>query len=133
MNNVTLIGRLVRDPELRYTNTSNIPVASFTIAVKKFNYQTKEEEALFINCKVWREQAENLSKYQMKGDKIAVIGSIETETRDINGKNYSFQIVVADKIEYLEPKKESGKIEITQEQHEEPKKNVVDTVDDLPF
>lgn len=133
MNNVTLIGRLTRDPELRYTNTSNIPVSSFTIAVDKYNYQTKEREAVFINCKVWREQAENLSKYQQKGDRIAVIGTIDTETRDINGKNYTFQVVVADKIEYLEPKKESGKIEITPEQHEEPKKNVVDTLEDLPF
>ena len=88
-----MLYEVITDPELRYTNTSNIPVASFTIAVKKFNYQTKEEEALFINCKVWREQAENLSKYQMKGDKIAVIGSIETETRDINGKNYSYNFV----------------------------------------
>lgn len=133
MNNVTLIGRLTKDPELRYTNTSNIPVSSFTIAVGKYNYQTKEIESVFINCKVWREQAENLAKYQQKGDRIAVIGTIDTETRDINGKNYTFQVVVAEKIEYLEPRKESGKIEITKEQHEEPTKNVNLVEDDLPF
>ena len=66
MNRVILVGRITKDPELRYTNT-NIPVVQFTIAVnRKFQGANGERQADFINCVVWRQAAENLSKYIKK-------------------------------------------------------------------
>ena len=87
MNKVFLIGRLVRDPELRYTGT-NIPVATFSIAVNRnFANAAGEREADFINCVVWDKQAENLVKYQKKGNQIAVDGRIQTRNyEDKDGK-----------------------------------------------
>ena len=67
MNKVFLIGRLTRDPELRYTS-SNLPVATFTVAVNRnFANQAGEREADFINIVVWRKQAENVKNYLNQG------------------------------------------------------------------
>ena len=79
MNKVFLIGRLVRDPELRYTGT-NIPVATFSIAVNR-NYANAagEREADFINIVVWRKQAENVKNYVKQGSQVAIDGKIQTK------------------------------------------------------
>ena len=72
MNKVILIGRLARDPELR-TTPSNLSVATFSIAVSRpFTPQSGQQETDFINCVVWRRQAENLAKYCRKGSQIAL-------------------------------------------------------------
>lgn len=66
INNVVLVGRLVRDPELRYTQ-SNQAVATFSLAVNRnFKSQNGESEADFINCVIWRQQAENLANWSKK-------------------------------------------------------------------
>ena len=66
MNKVVLIGRLTRDPELRYTG-NNTPVASFSLAVNRnYSNQQGEREADFINIVVWRKQAENVKNYRLK-------------------------------------------------------------------
>ena len=68
MNKVILMGRLTRDPEVRYTQTNNTLVASFSLAVnRRFVRQGEERQADFINCVAWRNQAENLAKYIKKG------------------------------------------------------------------
>jgi len=68
MNKVVLIGRLTRDPELRYTSGSNAAVCNFTIAVDiGFTGQSGEREADFINIVVWRKQAENVKNYLTQG------------------------------------------------------------------
>ena len=73
MNKVFLIGRLTRDPELRYTG-SNIPVATFSIAVNRnFTNQSGEREADFINIIVWRKQAENIKNYVKKEVKLLLM------------------------------------------------------------
>ena len=72
MNKVFLIGRLTRDPELRYTS-SNIATASFSLAVdRNFTNQNGEREADFINIVVWRKQAENVKNYLTKGSQVAI-------------------------------------------------------------
>ena len=82
MNKVVLIGRLTRDPELRYTQ-SNIPAASFTLAVNRpFQNQNGERDADFINIVIWRKQAETAKKYLAKGSLIAVEGRIQTRNYD---------------------------------------------------
>ena len=82
MNKVFLIGRLTRDPELRYTG-SNIPVASFTVAVNRtFTNAQGEREADFIPVVVWRKQAENVKNYLNQGSQVAIDGRIQTRSYD---------------------------------------------------
>lgn len=102
MNKVFLIGRLTRDPELRYTN-SNIATASFSIAVdRNFTNQNGEREADFINVVVWRKQAENVKNYLTKGSQIAIDGRIQTRSYDgQDGQKRYVTEVVADNVQFL--------------------------------
>ncbi len=110
MNKVFLIGRLVRDPELRYTS-SNIPVATFSLAVNRnFTGQNGERETDFINIAVWRKQAENLQKYCSKGSQIAIDGRIQVrDYEDQNGQKRYVTEVVAESIQFLDTKKQDQK------------------------
>lgn len=102
MNKVFLIGRLTRDPELRYTG-SNIPVASFSLAVNRnYTNQAGEREADFINIVVWRKQAENVKNYLSQGSQVAVDGRLQTRSYDgEDGKKRYVTEVVADNVEFL--------------------------------
>ena len=102
MNKVVLIGRLVRDPELRYTG-SNLPVATFAIAVNRpFSNQAGEREADFIIIVVWRKQAENCKNYLTQGSQVAIEGRIQTRNYDDqNGQRRYITEVVADNVEFL--------------------------------
>ena len=109
MNKVFLIGRLTRDPELRYTG-NNTAVASFSIAVNRnFSNQQGEREADFINIVVWRKQAENVKNYLTQGSQVAIDGRIQTRTYDDNnGQKRYITEVVADNVEFLGSKNSSG-------------------------
>lgn len=102
MNKVFLIGRLTRDPELRYTS-SNIPSATFSLAVDRtFTNQNGEREADFINIVVWRKQAENVKNYLTKGSQVAIDGRIQTRTYDAqDGSKRYVTEVVADNVQFL--------------------------------
>lgn len=106
MNKVILVGNLTKDPELITTNNGT-SVARFTLAVqRKYTNEQGEKEADFINCVVWRNQADNLYKYCHKGDKIGVVGAIQTRSYDGQDgtKKYATE-VVADEIEFINTKK----------------------------
>ncbi len=107
MNKVVLIGRLTKDPELRKTPT-DLSVCQFTIAVNREYSKNEEQQTDFINCVVWRNQADNLCKYQHKGNLIAVDGSIQTRTYDDDKgiKKYVTDIV-ANHIDFLEKKEQA--------------------------
>ena len=110
MNKVVLVGRITKDPELKYTN-NNIPVARFTKAVNR-TYQSKsgERQADFINCIVWRQQAENFAKYMRKGSLIGVDGQIQTSSfDDANGVRRFVTEVLVESIHFLEPKSSSSR------------------------
>lgn len=109
MNKVFLIGRLTRDPELRYTG-SNIAVATFSIAVNRtFQNQQGEREADFINIVVWRKQAENVKNYLTQGSQVAIDGRIQTRSYDDNnGQKRYVTEVVADNVEFLGSKGSSN-------------------------
>ena len=109
MNKVFLIGRLTRDPELRYTG-SNTAVASFSLAVNRnFTNQAGEREADFINIVVWRNQAENVKNYLTQGSQVAIDGRIQTRSYDDNeGKKRYVTEVVADNVEFLGTKNSNG-------------------------
>ena len=107
MNKVMLIGRITRDPELRYTS-SNIPSVRFTLAVNRpFENQNGERETDFINIVVWRKQAENVKKYVSKGSLVAVEGRIQTGSYEKDGQRVYTTDVVADNVQFLESKAQS--------------------------
>ena len=105
MNKVFLIGRLTADPELRYTS-SNLPVASFSLAVNRsFTSQSGEREADFINIVVWNKQAENCKNYLNKGSQVAIDGRIQvSKYQDQSGQNRYRTEVVANNVQFLDTK-----------------------------
>ena len=104
-NKITLIGRLTKDPELRTTPTGR-NVCQFSVAVSRnFTNANGEREADFINCVVWDKQAENLVKYQKKGNQIAVEGRIQTRNYDDkDGKKVYVTEILASNISFLDSK-----------------------------
>ena len=102
MNKVFLIGRLTRDPELRYTG-NNTAVASFSLAVQRnFTNQAGEREADFFNISVWRKQAENVKNYLSQGSQVAIEGRLQTRSYDdANGQKRYVTEVVADNVEFI--------------------------------
>ncbi|SDL57260.1 single-stranded DNA-binding protein [Streptococcus equinus] len=103
INNVVLVGRMTRDAELRYT-PSNQAVATFTLAVNRnFKNQNGEREADFINCVIWRQQAENLANWAKKGTLIGVTGRIQTRNyENQQGQRVYVTEIVADSFQILE-------------------------------
>lgn len=102
MNNVSLLGRLVRDIELKYTG-SGTAVANFTVAVdRRFKNAEGEYDADFIDVVVWRQTAEFASKYFKKGSPIAVQGSIQTRNyENSEGRKVYVTEVVADNVSFV--------------------------------
>ena len=110
MNRVVLIGRLTRDPELRYTSGNNAAVCNFTIAVDRgFTGQSGEREADFIPVVVWNKQAENVKNYLNKGSQVAVEGRIQVRNYDDqNGQKRYVTEVIASNVEFLGSKNSSS-------------------------
>ena len=102
MNKVVLIGRLTRDPELRYTS-GNAAVCNFTIAVDRpFNSNTQERGTDFIPIVVWNKQAENVKNYLAKGSQVAVEGRIQVRNYDDNnGQKRYVTEVIANSVEFM--------------------------------
>lgn len=105
INRVVLVGRLTKDPELRYT-ANGIAVATFTLAVNRpFSNQQGEREADFINIVVWRKQAENVANFLNKGSLAGVDGRMQTRNYENNeGRRVYVTEVVGDSVQFLEPK-----------------------------
>lgn len=110
MNNVSLMGRLARDPELRHTQ-SGLPVVSFTIAIdRRFSKETEQRQADFIDCVAWRGTAEFVSKYFSKGNMIAVQGRLQTrnwDDKETGKKRYATEVQV-DQVYFTGSKQESS-------------------------
>ncbi|MCA1032290.1 single-stranded DNA-binding protein [Bacillus timonensis] len=105
MNRVVLVGRLTKDPELRYT-PSGVAVATFTLAVNRtYTNQQGEREADFINCVIWRRPAENVANYLKKGSLAGVDGRLQTRSYEgQDGKRVYVTEVVAESVQFLEPR-----------------------------
>ena len=109
MNKAILIGRLVRDPEMR-TTPAGVATTSFTVAVSRtYANQNGEREADFINCVAWRKQAETIAKYFKKGSQIALEGRIQTRSYDAQdgSKRYVTEIIV-DNFTFVGSRNEGG-------------------------
>jgi single-strand DNA-binding protein len=113
LNKVILIGRLTRDPELRYTPANSVPVATFTLAVDRpFLNQKGEREADFIRIVVWRKLAENCANNLKKGRQVAVSGRLQVRSYDTpEGQRRSVTEVVADEVKFLDRPKTSAEPE----------------------
>ena len=106
MNKAVLVGRLTKDPELRYAAGSGIPTSKFTVAV---NRQGKKDEADFINCVAFNKTAETIANYLVKGRQIAIAGRIQTDsyTAQDGTKRYTTDVVV-ESFEFCDSNKNSS-------------------------
>lgn len=105
LNRVVLVGRLTKDPELR-VGQSNVAVANFNLAVNRpFTGKDGERGADFINCVVFRKQAENVNQYLKKGSLCGVDGRIQTRNyENKEGQRVYVTEVVCESVQFLEPK-----------------------------
>ena len=104
------MGRLTKDPEVRYTQTSNAMVTSFTLAVnRRFVAQGQERQADFLPIVSWNKTAEFVAKYFKKGQQVAVIGRVETRNYDDkDGKKVYVTEVIAEEAYFADSKREDG-------------------------
>jgi single-strand DNA-binding protein len=109
INNVVIVGRLTKDPDLRSTGNGT-SVASFTIAVdRNFTNQQGTREADFINCVIWRKPAETFANYMHKGSLVGIEGRIQTRNYEgTDGKRVYVTEVLVNNFTFLEPKSSSG-------------------------
>ena len=110
MNKVTLMGRLTRDPEVRYTQTNNTLIASFSLAVnRRFVKQGEERQADFINVVAWSKTGEFCSKYFKKGQQVGIIGRIQTRSWEDDNKQKRYATeVVAEEAYFADSKRDSN-------------------------
>ena len=139
MNKVIIIGRLTNEVEMRYTKSTNTPVAKFSVAVnRKYAREGEERETDFFNVLAWGKLSEIVNKYLRKGMQTAIIGRLENRKyEDKNGVTKQVTEIIADDIEFIERKKEPTDIDIltgntNKEEYREPI-DFPDNNDDLPF
>lgn len=109
MNKVTLIGRLTKEPELKYTG-NNVATCSFSLAVnRRFNKPGEERQADFLNIIAWNKLGEFCGNYFKKGKQVAISGRIQTRTwDDKNGKRQYFTEIVAEEAYFADSKKDTN-------------------------
>ena len=145
MNRTVLVGRLTKDVDLRYTQSGKA-VANFTLAVNRpFKNAQGDTDADFIMCQSWGKQAENLAQYMGKGSQIGVDGRIQTRNYENDqGQRVYVTEVVADSVQFLEPKKQGNQQNQQQPQQQTHKPSYTEqepknlepldiSDDDLPF
>lgn len=107
MNKLTIIGNLVKEPELRHTQ-DGISVCGFTVAVnRKKTRQNQDPGADFFNVTAWREKGENCAKFLKKGSKVCVVGMVSVRTWETETKNGASLEVSADEVEFLSSRESS--------------------------
>jgi single-strand DNA-binding protein len=137
MNKAILLGRLTRDPELRYTSANNIPVCSFTLAVnRRFSRQGEERQADFIPIVAWSKLAEFCAKYFQKGQQVSIVGRIQVRSWDDNeGKRRYTTEVIAEEAYFADSKRDSNVSSKPQDDIDSSQEDGFYTLDDdeLPF
>lgn len=127
MNHVVLIGRLTKEPELRFTQNGS-PHCTFTLAVDRISGKDAEKTADFVNCQVWGSQAENFCKYMDKGRQVAVEGRIQVDSMERDGQRSWYTKVVCQRIEYL-----GGAKDGSDKQEKQPKLTDTDFGEEVSF
>ena len=130
MNNCSFVGRFTADPELK-TTQSNVPVCSFTLAVKRPRVKDTTD---FINFVAWRNTAELIARYFSKGQMIAVSGVLTSDKyQDKDGNNRSKFEVVVDTVSFVESKSTALNVAMTEQAAEDDYNEVDINSEDLPF
>lgn len=108
MNQVVLLGRLTKDPEIRYTSGTQMAVATFTIAVDRPTKAGEEKKADFPRITVFGKQAENCERFTCKGKRVAILGRLQTGSYTSDGVTHYTTDVVADRVEFIDWKEKDG-------------------------
>ena len=137
MNNLTIIGNLTRDPELRTTQTG-VNVCSFTVAVNRRRKAEGQPEADYFRVTAWRQLAGNCQQYLTKGRKVAVTGPVSVSTYTANdGTTRATLELTANDVEFLSPRDESAFASAPrtapQQTAMQPPEGYEEVPDDLPF
>lgn len=141
INNVTLVGRLTKDPELKYSHTGTA-ISRFTLAVNRQFKKEGQPDADFISCIAFSKTAENLCNFMSKGSQIGVVGNIQTGSYEKDGQRVYTTDIIANNIQFLESRNEQqgnqsnhGFTKKTQQtQQDNPFGGAMDIKDDdLPF
>lgn len=136
MNRVLLTGRLTKNPVLEETKKGT-SICQFTIATNRPVIRDGKRETDFITCIIWNKQAENLVKYQRKGNLLGIQGELRVDTYESDGKRKYKSYVLVEEVEYLESKKDMTKDEevdfnkVSAKTNREEQIKITD--DDLPF
>ena len=115
MNKVIMMGRLTKDPEVRYSQTQTpMAIAKFSLAVDRKYKRNGDPDADFFNCTAFGKQGEFVEKYLKKGTKMLVIGHLQNDNYEKDGvKHYAVNVIV-DEMEFAESKSTSGSSDTTQ-------------------
>ncbi|NFO86476.1 single-stranded DNA-binding protein [Clostridium botulinum] len=109
MNKVVLIGRLTKDPELRFTPGAGTAVTTLTLAVDKYNSKSGQKEADFVPVVIWGKQAESTANYMVKGSQMAISGRIQTRNYEAkDGTKRYVTEVVATEVQFLSKSNDSN-------------------------
>lgn len=108
MNQVVLLGRLTKDPEIRYTSGTQMAVATFTIAVDRPTKAGEEKKTDFPRITVFGKQAENCERFTGKGKRVSILGRLQTGSYTSDGVTHYTTDVVADRVEFIDWKEKDG-------------------------
>ncbi|NFH70111.1 single-stranded DNA-binding protein [Clostridium botulinum] len=109
MNKVVLIGRLTKDPELKFTPGAGTAVTTLTLAVDKYNSKEGKKEADFVPVVIWGKQAESVANYMVKGSQMAISGRIQTRNYEAkDGTKRYVTEVVATEVQFLSKSNDSS-------------------------
>lgn len=136
MNKVILLGRLTKDVDVKYTQTTNIMIASFSLAVnRRFIKQGEERQADFFNVTAFGKTGEFCSKYFSKGQQVAIIGRLQTRNwQDDQGQKHYATDVIAEEVYFADSKRQQNENNMTELQNHLDNAGVeFNTSDDLPF
>lgn len=125
MNNVTLIGNLGQDPEMKYFESGS-NVTKFSLALNSYNKKEEKEVTDWVNCEAWNKTAELIGEYCKKGHKVAVEGCLKTSKwEDENGENRSKTYVLVNRIGFLTPKKQETESATPKQEQQEPQQQQI--------
>lgn len=135
MNKAILIGRLTRDPDIRYSsNDSSMCIARFTLAVDRRVKQGEEKQADFISCVAFGKRAEFIEKYTHKGTKLAIEGHIQTGSYEKDGQKVYTTDVIIDNCEFAESKGASSNAPASNDAPDDGFVNIPEGIEDeIPF
>lgn len=134
MNKAILMGRLTKDPDIKYTQSTNTMVASFSLAVPRRFKQEGQTNVDFINIVAWSKTAEFCSKYFKKGQQVGIIGRIQTRNyKDDKDVMHYITEVIAEEVYFADTKKEGQEAKTTSEVETNSDEFAYDNSDELPF